>query len=573
MTTTTPAEAAPGKPDWCGTYKSTSDEKAKWVSVTRDVWAVKNRNYMALGGCDKPDDPKRQELVEKWRQQYAKDFAGTPKDFSEMLAVYINTAETEKQHEQACTAVNSITDISKLHLLKEELDCKADAFGGGPKKKDGWDDKPTSSVLYSALVVQKCLWGISMEADRVSSQDVLKAIPCYTDIQNLDRARLDQELNTPQFNPWAKAMIREAFGIAKLKSDLVAAKSKEAIASNANMKKVLVDGPEAGLKAWRDAYASHKEALDAASDLADKFDRDPNSIKGCSAKMRGFMSSYVAEKKPNTLEAVRTVLTDDVGFPISRALMRCEAADGHPQTSVMLYESIIRHAKKAHEGPRAAANDGAVQALGTLPEDMASNLGHYLHSPTPHVAIPPSANNKVFLAKGGLRAKMEAEELEGEIASLAPNKDGTLVTFKKVTRKDYEEKCADVVPHRLDYISDDGHVYWKQNCWKTGKFETITLSEAPFVAPSGYEGSLAVGQTLVFMAENSGTPRVGLPIRTYGDKDKNKIAGFLQMKIDGVSSGPATKPGNAVADNDEKPAKKGGGAKKPKKKRQKLASR
>jgi hypothetical protein len=177
---------------------------------------------------------------------------------------------------------------------------------------------------------------------------------------------------------------------------------------------------------------------------------------------------------------------------------------------------------------------------------MQDNIVHYLRSNPPHVQA--AHTKRVWLAReSSLRANMDASELQSEIAKLTPSKDGTLVTFKKVTRKEYQETCVDAVPHRIDYISDDGHVYWKQNCRRNGKFDVITLSEAPFLIPTGWDGGLAVGQTLVFTAENSGSPRVGLPVRTYSDKDKTKFAGFLGMPASGAAVAAASGGGKAVA--------------------------
>src|SRR5262249_28863381 len=148
------------------------------------------------------------------------------------------------------------------------------------------------------------------------------------------------------------------------------------------------------------------------------FDRDPNSIKGCSTKMRGYLTSYFGEKKPGTLDAARGALLDSVGYPITRMAMHCEAADGHDAAAHILHEAIVHQAKRSHEGPRSAAYEGALDALTTLPETLQDQLAHYFPANSPRYEPPKLKGSIRLINGGGARAQMASEELQSEIASV-----------------------------------------------------------------------------------------------------------------------------------------------------------
>jgi hypothetical protein len=110
-----------------------------------------------MGGCDKPDDSARQQQVDKWRSKYVARFGGTAKDFSEMLAVYINREDREKQQEAVCKTLKpqggpSATREIERALYKQLscIDALKQKYDEDPDVLLYWTDRPGASEIARA---------------------------------------------------------------------------------------------------------------------------------------------------------------------------------------------------------------------------------------------------------------------------------------------------------------------------------------------------------------------------------------------------------------------------------------
>lgn len=537
MCATTIAEAAPGRPDWCGSYKPGEDNKAKWVDgyIQSEGWSERVRQYVAAGACDKPDDAARQKDVEKWRAQYLATFGGTARDFSEMAAVFLDRDQREKQQEAVCKSLKTSGSETALaqseRVIAAQLRCSASPDSAIVHY---WADRPDASeILRAASIVEEFS---DDETFGRKYKSLALAIPEAASPERLDRAKLDAELAAnPRYNAYAKVRLRELQNKARRYAEVWRA----TVNANPDVKKVLIDAPLEAVKAWESAYTAHKAAMDYAYESIAKIDADPSSAKGCSDKLRGYFSSYIAEKKPGSIDQAHALTNDYVGYKLLSALRLCEGVDGHAVASLAAgYELNRKEAGRELRGPRAAAYYAAVDAFAALLKNKKE---------LPFKSLPQFEAVEQKLVDKKLptsTARYWGKHSTGIVSKVTAGADGTVkVTFKKEPVKNYETECFEN-RDSIRGFDENGKIEYGWVCRPSGKFTITMEGEAPVSIPKEHAGLVSPGRTLTFAVDDAGNGRSAFPLEVFTRKDKKTLVGFLMAGVsaDATATAPAKAP-------------------------------
>jgi hypothetical protein len=542
------AEAAPSKPDWCGSYAAKDDQKAKWVDgyIKSEGWSDRVRNYVALGACDKADDAARQAQVDGWRSQYMAHFGTTARDFSEMAALYMNKDEVEKQRKAFCgtlrTGRGQPESVAKVDQdIGAVLHCGVGSVPDADAALVWWVDRPTSSEITRALYVNGVLERTLGSSTRRRDGELYYGLLDSVDIKGLDRARLDAELNQARFTPFVRTTLRETHGRAKVLSKVYAEFLQSEGAKSADVKKIFADAPEAGAREWNALYQSHKEQFEAAFDLEEKFDVNPAAQKGCSVKLRGYLTAYLAEKKVTTAELAHAISTDPLGYQLMTNLAKCDAVEGNAMAAGFERSEVfgVGNGARLLRGPRIAAYYAAMDAYADaqskqrpVPFGTPPSLGP---SPRTRVdAIVAASDGKP--ASGGIRY--------GVVGKLTPSDASVLVTFAKNAQKVYDVQCVED-RSRIAGISSDGKFEYSTYCKPLPTFKMVDRTEQPINVPKALAGSLTVGRTLEFVSDDA--TKQGFPARVFADKEKKVLVSYVGVPITANASVASAAPTSEAA--------------------------
>lgn len=341
-----------------------------------------------------------------------------------------------------------------------------------------WTDGPQVSQLARLAVVSDCL---PSEMDR--PRDLVEALRCYPDVQGLDRAKLDAELDADaRFDASAKTTLRTAMDRARASADSWVKQANALAAKSPEARAVLFDAPAKAMKEWQAAYASNKDGVDAALALAPKMATD--AARGCSTPMRQHLSAYLVKKSAKTPASATTAMTDPIGYPIADVLAQCEQLDGEPLAAQALADGVLGKATKWHRGPRVAAYWAGVDAIDA--SDGAQRIF--------------TASFRVFRKFPRERAQIvtrAASEREQIVASVKAQKGGARIAF-------------------------------------------VNESAAPVFVSSPFANSLAPGQKVIYLQESAGTR--AFPLSIFADKDKKDPVAFMGTPLNGVNPPPLPAP-------------------------------
>ncbi|MBS2012655.1 MAG: hypothetical protein JST00_07210 [Deltaproteobacteria bacterium] len=272
-----------------------------------------------------------------------------------------------------------------------------------------WTDTASPSQLARLAVVTDCL---PQDIDR--PRDLVEGLRCHPDLVLLDRAKLDAELDADaRFDAAAKTTLREAFERTRAKVEAWTKQASELAATNPAARAVLFDAPRRAVTEWNAAYASNKEAVDAAFSFASK---PGDGARGCSTAMRQHLSSYLAKRGVKTAAASTTAMSESIGFPIAEALAQCEQLDGEPLAAQAIGGSLAK-SSRWYRGPRVAAYWAGVDAIESsdaAQRIFGASFGVFRKFPRVNVAAVPRP----------------AQERDQVVVAVKAAKNGALVSFE-----------------------------------------------------------------------------------------------------------------------------------------------
>lgn len=345
-----------------------------------------------------------------------------------------------------------------------------------------WTDGPAVSQLARLAVVSDCL---PTELDRPT--DLIEALRCYPDLQLLDRAKLDVELDAdPRFDAPAKATLRQAMDGARARAETWRKQAAALVAKNPEARAVLFDAPSKALTDWHTAYAANKDGIDAALALSAKVGTDAG--RGCSVPMQRHLSVYVAKKDARTIASATTAMSDSMGYAMVEALARCEQADGEALAAQSLNDTVLAKTTEWHRGPRVAAYWAAVDAID------ASDAAQRLFGASFRVFRRFPRDRPQIVARS-------AQEHEEVVATVRAVTGGARVTF-------------------------------------------ASLGAAPVIVATAHANGLTPGQKMIYVLEGRSSTHA-FPLSVYADTDKKNAVAFMGTPLAGA---PSTPPPAAAPD-------------------------
>jgi hypothetical protein len=503
--------AEPFKPTWCAKVKAPGARNAGPMRRTLESWMQyggdESPGKLAEYLCDAPDDPNVQKTAAAAIQVWM-NWSGL--DQKQATASFLARIDLERWHalrDETCARFASTDEDS------EEVAATRHAYRaiyGCPKEPPSWlrkvypknlaffidRDADIPELLRAYLVFH----GLG-DAAKVKPDDGfnLKAYALWgTDARRLDAGKLDQQIAADAGNDYQQWVARETFAAA-----LAAAKQWEALVGgiggkDPDMKRLLVDVPEAAWVAWvalRDKHAQVFADGAAFEQLANS--PSLSAVKGCDATLRPHVEKLLQRLARGSEKDTReAVMSDPVGGPLMERYVLCEAMLKNKSYAASLYP--LFDSTRGHRGPRMAVHIAALDALSEILADRPKFLVQPAMMGAPgHSTIRYRVSNLGGSATNG--------EAKGVVASTKAVEDGVLVTFKK---ESYREQDWDCKPNNRIYaIRADGTVVYDEDCKPAGSHE-VDITPKPVVIPKRLAAGIAKGKLLVFRAD-SRTPSKG----------------------------------------------------------------
>jgi hypothetical protein len=536
-------EVKPMKPDWCSDYKP-NPRYAKF-----DRGAIGRRLEQELGhantfvdigmqrtaaaiACDFPDDDRVQQQVAYARQAWVNYTGTTAEENHESLKIRMAKDSGGKAMCDSVmppNVINSYDDATKQAFF-EALGCSNNKGYLNERNTAGpvytyWLDRPDkpASEMMRAWHVWNCLAGTTT-GQLVFNGTAYAA--CGVDARRLDHKALDAELEQMKLNPFGRALAIEVWSRAKLVADRYAAWVEEQEQKTPGAKHALVELPEEGFTSWDKLYADHKDAFDLANAVEDKLlshsraEYDSLGTKtlqiGCE-DLRKSWRDYVSSKGPKTIEELRSVGTDEVGYPLLDRLMLCDRVEGR-MVDAQVERTFLLTRPMAFRGPRyLAVAHTFEQSL-----DQRDKLGPVLSVPVLQRVLSrgqlfglmseSGIANQILHDKEHPREDKNYPHMEeAKVATAKAQKDGTVeLTFK--TEKWIEPDWECVTSNRFDQFAADGTPIFFKDCKVVGH-HTATFNLGPRTVEAfsaeGVKPGLIV-HTVSVDTDKKGTPHAAV---------------------------------------------------------------
>lgn len=534
----------PMKPDWCAGYKPHSDEpvdrlvKAYGRSLEKRDYGERELVMIAQAACERPDDATMQRFVASWRQRWINRTGLTEGQDRAAQKVWVHAArpfgDTDEKRAELCdaAAVNppvgnySTSDemytenraVSRARLLRVAGGCDGTATRGGGVGFGEywlWEDRratPESEVARVVGVVA-CLdvaWGKDGWPD-LAKKDALRAYAlCGADARRIDAAAFEKELAGEPWTDYARVNARAFLA----RAGALDAHYQARIAKlDAELKKVLVDAPEAAWVAWEKDAAAWKTELDAALAYEDRhFTPGKKGKTGCGDTLRAGWTKFAASRKAATIEDAKKIAAHPIGYALLAALVACDVKDRRWHHAANQHELLT---ERPQRGPRTAGYYAVLDALAEL------DVAPLALDDFPRLVPPPLVETTANA--WGNEIGYGDEDAVGEIAGLKKSGETVLVTFKTVKITYDKRECVDT--NKLWGWDSSGRPIYHQSCKVVGK-TTETISPDPVAVPADVAAMLKVGQLATFTVDANHDPRQGFPVEVWKDKDKKVLVGF-----------------------------------------------
>lgn len=507
-------------PPWCaGHTPSTGDSNASWFKsyYEREGWAGKTIEYAAKAACDKPNDGERQKQVAQWSAMYKADFFGaTDRDFVEAMTFGMLPQEEGNRLQEEQCAPYKTRDAEASAEQVALRSAVAWVLGCGNDPDDDilyWLDRPQIMEVHRVALVNTCV-----RHDPAKETTKGEFAFCMVDLKKLDRAALDKELASMKVNLYGKLNVVQSFQIAKKRAQLLLQKYAE-LAKDEDWQRLLA-APEAGWASYMKVHQANLPVFEAIRD----FDRNAakgskKALAGCAATLRPLLFAHMSKQKVKSLEEAQNAASDNVGYPLMVAMMRCDAAEGN-LLAVSAAQDLFMNRAKSRRGPRFESYDATLKVLNDIRADREK---FPLERTYPN--LPDTGRQLWYAAYEQTFNKISHDRGTGQIQDAKQKGDVVHLTFKTVKWKDQEAYgCRNT--RRIYRIRDDGTLEYEQVC----KYKTVTRSStlAPVDVPADFAKGLKPGM-MVELTLDTGRDgkvmRTGLPKSVWRDVDKKKFAG------------------------------------------------
>ena len=533
----------PAPPTWCAGHKP-----RPWLpgNVAYDEikrgYSEDQLSQIAMLACDRPDDVGRQAWIAFYRQGWLNIVGTTDAEDREAMAARLDLKQQEAKLDAACKPLRGRRDDdrSPADRVFDSLRYAALGCRGVPtaimSQLDNdslatasyWLDQaaePPDELVRLAFVLRCFNTGASSVDPKSAIRTLGNHAFCGHDARKLDRKTFDQAVARYQLPPLGRARAREMFAYTQKLLASYRAAYASLVAKDKDYATLIVDEPERGFAEWSKLRAANQAALDGALAMEDKFrDGDKRAAAGCRTVLRKQLADHVKSRDPKTKDDVIDGVNDDVGQPVLRALVACDALEG--RFGIVDSELKLLRQGRERRGPRTAAfwhtldvvapiakdNPKFVQASqfgAPLPSD--NNLGSWMHK-----AHESTLNNTRF-----------DRDQKGQIASMVASGDGFTIAFKHSSYQAPTWSCQDT--NRIDRITPDGRVEYRQSCVQTGTHTVNDTAQSAWIRKDVAEG-LKVGMVLEMRLDRKPDPLEGFPMETYSAKQLVQYWGFPLTK-------------------------------------------
>lgn len=522
------AGGPPGNlPPWCGGIDGQTE--TDYGSIENDA---KNDGYgnervardIARGSCawrnSAEDTQKIRDKVAAGRAKFIAATGLTEAEANELFAIVVDQRRASAENDAFCKAIKVDEDEVSAHELSR---AKAMRYLVCTQGSGGGDyDWPDITQIEQVAQVSNCFHSLetnlNADTDKFAQQPwpMLQFASCNTMATRIDARRFLAEVAAdPRFNRssalWAKAALGEAFArIGKVRG-----RYKKIGAKKPVLEELLFTAPEQGYTAFASVHAANKDAMEQAVVLlggANKLKQLAKTHAGCAATFEPLFTKALAAKKPTDADSVKAAFRDTFIHYSGLAFATCEAIEGHDLVA-SVYASEIRDTPAAR-GPVDAARAAALEVLFANADEIdgVRDMTPSRSAPTMRLSVSPPPS----------------KEAQAVIASVAPAKDGMLkITFKKETWNEQLLNCKET--NRIDRISDDGKIVYRQICSPAGTRKR-ELKEEPVLVEKRFADALKPGRFLE-MRVTTGGERVAMPMRVYATKDKKQLTGYLGFAL------------------------------------------
>jgi hypothetical protein len=523
----------PSAPTWCAGYKPRPWLPGNMLfdDISKEGYSEQMLQEIAQLACDRPDDPARQAWIAFYRQGWLNIVGTTDAEDREAMAARMQLKQQEAEVQAVCKPLHGAayskdderapSDRMFDHMRAEALGCNGTANlvkRGELGEASYWVDRSAEppDELVRLDFVLRCFQtdnGASSIDPKFANVTLGNYAFCGHDARKLDRAGFDKAIAAYKLPPLARARARENFAFTQKLLASMGAAYRDLAAKDPAYKRLFVDEPERGFSDWIKQRAANKSALDGALAMEDKFrDEDKHAVAGCGATLRKQLEDHVRSRAPKNSDAVVDAVNDDVGQPLLHALLACDALEGR-FTLVQAEHELVGHGR-VRRGPRTAAFWHTLDVVAELgkdkpkkqfvqPEQFGGPLPYEYGDTWTKKAYEMSFNHTSFI------------DQKGQIASLARQGDGFLVTFKRETYEEPTLDCHDT--DHIDQITPDGHVIYRQSCRAVG-MHTVDATALPAWIRASFAAELKPGMFLELHLDERQKPYEGYAKAVYADK-------------------------------------------------------
>jgi hypothetical protein len=396
-------------------------------------------------------------------------------------------------------------------------------------------DRGMKSELLRAYKVLRCMPtkngnnGPSWDLDPKNPAALGAFATCSVDARKLDASALEEELKAPRFNAWARIGARETFTHAKNLADKMVAAIRSGASDDA--KQLVFDLPDKAFADWDALYTANKAAIDQAFDFDATFFKETASYKGgttpfatkkvgCAQTVRKSFEGYVTSKSVKSIDDLKKVGVDPVGFVLLDAAIECDVLEGR-YVDAEWWLSKVRFER----GPRYLAYWAIQEAQ--KPEAWPK-------FPNPIPSLPtsfPPVDGPRFILDNSLfdRWSEDNREAQSVIASLTPQDRGTQVTFVPVTTMVPDRKCD---YGRILRWDSSGTPQYETSCVITGYHPETTTLDPVVLSPESAQG-LKPGMLLrVYRMDEAATKTpLATPLEVWTNANATKLASIRDIPI------------------------------------------
>jgi hypothetical protein len=535
------------RPSWCEGRKEL--EGYAWGSVARYLNSYKSGRAGGVGGleiaaqvlCRKPDNEAVKRVTGNVLQAYVNATGVSADEATKNLVTRMDQKALSKSKKALCKAIE--IDEEAMGGEKTFGLARRAFFGCSPSTDEKVDEmlwngrggefgfskllwyldtdaKPASELVRLAYLLDT----LHTPADDYSYKASIAVRYAWMgyDVKNFDAEQLKAEFAEAPYkdNVWAQLMLSESLGAYKLAAAEFEAFVKK-IAKDDDWKNIVWAAPEKAIKEWTATNEANKAAMQEARDFEVKlFSPSLKASKGCSAKLRASLTTWIKGLKVKPAEFDRAIAGNMVGSFLLQHLVACEAVEGNNAYSRLLDQ--VRKESRLVRGPRLAAYYAAVEAVGQAKADRPK------FPLEPNQLWSPTANEIEQRVDEVLKQYESLLPIEGSLVkSVAKTPKGLKVTFVTTSYQFMGQSC--VSTNRIYRINSSGVIEYYQSCKDTG-MQTATSRVDDVTIPNEFATGIAAGRWLNF-ERTVKDMQSGFPTSVFADKSKAKLVNWYGLGL------------------------------------------